>query len=558
MDISDKKRKLINKLSRKAGADISQLALTPEEVSKAALSNTFNIHTLAPYYELLAEDMSVPGDITAACKNVAERVRVCGGIWFFNIYRINGFADLHNVQLCHNRFCPYCQKILQVARLMKFYDVLDKLAEKYDIYHLALTVPNVPAAELNRAVDTMYRSYARLHRFLKSDARIRGIDFAQYGYAGGIRGFECTFQTQTDDYHPHFHAMILLKKGLKMQGESINDFSYDNQNPDKLRSFSDLEILIQKIWYLLNTGCDKTILKRDIDLNEKLDEKTKNDLKCKIDRLGNNINLDLIDIIPQGYSCMLELRNSKYYEVFKYVTKIVDKHKRIMTYPNFRALYRATYHRRVLQTYGELYRLIPDPDRVAQEEFIDKWWAERLKPIQAREIPTLSSLTVDELARELNNDRMFYGSCNKLFRDFEQLRFSEKHNAAEIYKDIFDDVSGQDVDFYSGVYDKVNPALVLYLNEQAAAGVKLSSAAVRYLQLYGENLNVDELRYFFGNPDNQSETLSKLRGEFIKSGVEYPEPQGPRLNPADQNKIDLSGVPREYREPVKRRGRKKK
>lgn len=80
--------------------------------------------------------------------------------------------------------------------------------------------------------------------FFKGKRKVKNVDFLQYGYVGAVRGVEVTQSPKTKQFHPHFHSMILFRKGLQLEGTQINVYSFDN---GKLtHKFSDLEILLQK------------------------------------------------------------------------------------------------------------------------------------------------------------------------------------------------------------------------------------------------------------------------------------------------------------------------
>ena len=108
-----------------------------------------------------------------------------------------------------------------------------------------------------------------------------------------------------DDYHPHLHCLLILKKDLGLHKYIIHpSYSY-NHGIFSGRKFSDFEILIQKIWWLLVNG--------------------------------NKVQLDKIDVVPEGYSCTLDLTEDKeWHEVFKYVTKLTKDGARVWSTSSLR------------------------------------------------------------------------------------------------------------------------------------------------------------------------------------------------------------------------------
>ena len=65
---------------------------------------------------------------------------------------------------------------------------------------LTLTVPNVPAEELRDCLDLMYKAW---HLLMKR-AEVKRISRSYF------RSLEVTYNEERDDYHPHFHVLLVV------------------------------------------------------------------------------------------------------------------------------------------------------------------------------------------------------------------------------------------------------------------------------------------------------------------------------------------------------------
>lgn len=82
-----------------------------------------------------------------------------------------------------------------------------KQEEKKDFIFLTLTAPNVPANELEDEIKYYNHSFKKLmeRKEVKTIAK---------GYA---RKLEITYNEERDDYHPHFHVLIVVNKSYFTQ-----------------------------------------------------------------------------------------------------------------------------------------------------------------------------------------------------------------------------------------------------------------------------------------------------------------------------------------------------
>jgi len=315
----------------------------------------------------------------------ASSVRYCNKQMFFDWYKKNNIKDFISTFYCRDRFCTICAERVSNTRAMRFKKILDDFSKTYDIYHLSMTLPNargltpinskqwgMPA--LDKHIVLMASRFNKFIRYFKGATKIAGIDFLKFGYKGATRSLEIV-QKKGNLYHPHYHCIMLLKKGLKLSatgefGQNINDFSYSYRTKD-VTKFTDLEILIQKIWYLIINNHKVTMFPPKA---------------VKLDADGKGIKVPSIKTIKQGYSCRLvKVEDGKYHEAFKYTIK-PDKDLKI-TGSVFSDLYHSLYMKKTLEPYG-IFRNIPKDmfDEVPDDEF-DTVYDNIIAYLKAQETP---------------------------------------------------------------------------------------------------------------------------------------------------------------------------
>lgn len=263
--------------------------------------------------------------INKTIKNKTENISNCNKFWEVDAYHKSLVKDYIKTNLCKDKFCSNCKKVKQASRMAKYMPELEKYNN--NAYHLTLTSPNVNGIDLKNKIKLMARCYKTLNRYLTGNLKIKDIDFTSWGYKGSIRSLEVTFKN--DDYHPHYHCFLILEGFQMSLKDKINDYSYSYGQFKQY--FSDEEILIQKIWYLLING--ETVTKK------------------------------AIDELTLGYTCKLDkLQEGDYNELFKYMTKEVDERGDVLTYENFKVLYESLYRVKQIQGYGCLYQVTDDGD----------------------------------------------------------------------------------------------------------------------------------------------------------------------------------------------------
>lgn len=359
--------------------------------------------TIAEYYAQLYEDTANGlGLERDALLTRADRIATCCKLWDIDYYKFQGVKDILRTNRCEDRFCDCCGSAEAKQREEKYTPILNALSEKHSVYHVVFTVPNPEREQVQSTVSKMYKQFSYIIRLFTGNAKIKGIDFLQYGFIGAIRALEITKSKAYGNFHPHFHCMFIFAKnaGIRKNAKHVNAYSFNN--PDIKRShrkkedygtperyFSDFEILLQKIWRL------------------------------RMD--GEKVTLKNIEALPLGYSVIADNACGRYHEVFKYATKGIFKDGEegcINNYYDFVAMFYTLYRRHVIQGYGALrafnfeesaafatderyndvittLRKLEEPQRIF--EYIERI-TQNLKEEQKRNIVYISRSSINDLA----------------------------------------------------------------------------------------------------------------------------------------------------------------
>ena len=338
-------------------------AVVSKEILEDVIRNLNYNKTIIDYYEFFSQNS---GGITFNMKTLegnTKRLRSCNRLWSIDKYEEQKIKDYVGTNLCRDKFCANCKKVRQAARMAKYIPVLETYKDR--LFHLTLTLPNVPGEDLIYTYKKMAKSFNMLIRYLDGRKKIKEIDFSSWGYEGAIRSLEVTFKG--DSYHPHFHVGLVLNPNILSKKLITNTFSYDYKTgiAELKRLFSKEEILIQKIWYLLIN--DKKVNKANID---------------GIKTIRKELNEKNIESI--GYSCTIDkFKEQDFAELFKYMTKEKDENGDLLTYENFVALYFGLYRVKQIQGYGCLYSVT---DEIDLEEYEEKY-IEFIDSIRKKEDP---------------------------------------------------------------------------------------------------------------------------------------------------------------------------
>lgn len=133
-----------------------------------------------------------------------ERIKECNTFLFMVADKTMEKTKLHRSNNCENRFCPICawkksrKNALKISVLMQYL----REEENKDFVFLTLTAPNVKGEELDDEIKHYNQSFQRLMQRKEVKNAVRGY----------VRKLEVTYNKERDDYHPHFHVILVVDK----------------------------------------------------------------------------------------------------------------------------------------------------------------------------------------------------------------------------------------------------------------------------------------------------------------------------------------------------------
>ncbi|MGN4605233.1 protein rep [Bacillus cereus group sp. MYBK81-2] len=362
--------------------DFLQSTEINDKFLKQIIENREFNDVIVSYYDRLYQESRDDG-----MKKKQENVKGCNDFWIIDKYHEHRLKEFKRTNLCKDKFCNNCKKVKQASRMGKFIPLIRPFAE--NMYQLTLTLPNVKGDELKETICKMQKAFARLIEYFKGKKQINGIDFEVMQYEGAIRSLEITYKG--NEYHPHYHALIVLKVN-KLHDSMIrkhkNVYSVDFKGKREPRLFSDIEILIQKVWYLI--------------LN------------------GKRVTESAIQSLKKGYSCQLDKFNENdFVEIFKYMTKATTEDGKTLSYKQFKTLYYALFKVRQIQGYGIFYNL-KDDEEINFDE-VNEAYAEFIEELQTKEKP----VTVSEAPEQVRKESGYTVFSRKTFQKYWKQVMSE-------------------------------------------------------------------------------------------------------------------------------------
>ncbi len=352
----------------------------------------------------------------------------CGQTMLFDFHNKTRLADLIRIELCHDRFCLNCAKMRQATYLQRFMPFILALSDDKDILHLVLTAPNVSAPYLRSYMGIFFEAYGRLIRILNGTVKIRGVDLSPLGFAAALRNTEITYLRK--DYHLHIHSILAVNKGLVMPKIHRNKFSYNYvKDPETgkvrreyVRSFSDFELFLQKLWRLLVDRIAARVFKFGLLCTEALPPSSPlyyvfRDgiaLQASACKKKGAVTLDSIRSVGNnhGYSVVLDpVANGNFIQVFKYAFKCEDENAAFMSYENFVALQDGMHGKKFMQGYGQ-WRKLNCNDRI--EDSFDEFFAIFKAYLWQVDRPESVHLTLDETLAKMRAGEYTFITRSKL------------------------------------------------------------------------------------------------------------------------------------------------
>jgi len=137
----------------------------------------------------------------------AERIHDCGNWLDFQAAPAGERPRLVRANFCRERLCPMCQWRRSEKVFWELSQVMDAVEAEHENLvpvFLTLTLKNCPATveRLAATLDQMFQGWHRLFMTKKIKPVVKGW----------FRALELTYNRQTDEFHPHIHAMLFVER----------------------------------------------------------------------------------------------------------------------------------------------------------------------------------------------------------------------------------------------------------------------------------------------------------------------------------------------------------
>lgn len=132
----------------------------------------------------------------------SQRMFDCGSSLSFAVSAENEMR-LHRAFFCKDRMCPSCQKRRSLVLFHQVKNICQSIQNENPTYKylmLTLTVPNVKAENLSDEIKHLMKSWKRISERKEFKSKIKGW----------FRALEVTYNSERDDYHPHFHVLLCV------------------------------------------------------------------------------------------------------------------------------------------------------------------------------------------------------------------------------------------------------------------------------------------------------------------------------------------------------------
>ena len=132
----------------------------------------------------------------------SQRMFDCGSSLSFAV-SANNDMRLYRANFCRDRMCPACQKRRSLVLFHQVKNICQSIQNENPTYKyllLTLTVPNVKGENLSDELTHLMKSWDRISRRKEFKSKIKGW----------FRALEITYNSERDDYHPHFHVLLCV------------------------------------------------------------------------------------------------------------------------------------------------------------------------------------------------------------------------------------------------------------------------------------------------------------------------------------------------------------
>lgn len=213
---------------------LAQLGTDPKKLTPEKGKNSLRKRAVAKY---VTNEIIFPLiDLDSPLKKSYWSTFHCANILLQDGEKITG-------KYCNNRWCIVCNRIRTAKMINGYLPVIKK--EIPEPYFITLTVPNVSDVKLRSTIKGMIETTNKINNLFrhKRDFRLKGI-----------RKVECTFNQDTDEFHPHLH---FIENTEKAGQELINawldhyptaDLAAQNLKPADQNSLIEIFKYTTKFW----------------------------------------------------------------------------------------------------------------------------------------------------------------------------------------------------------------------------------------------------------------------------------------------------------------------
>lgn len=133
----------------------------------------------------------------------ADKISECGSWLKFAVCPEGHCKYLIQASFCRSRLCIMCQKRKSLVIFHQLLAVLHQHLKQYktDVpMLLTLTVPNVKESDLKDRLNLMQKAWHKMSNRMPFRKSVRGW----------FRALEVTYNAERNDYHPHFHVLLMV------------------------------------------------------------------------------------------------------------------------------------------------------------------------------------------------------------------------------------------------------------------------------------------------------------------------------------------------------------
>lgn len=131
------------------------------------------------------------------------KVKDCSTWLEFKLYLESLEKRLNGANFCKDRLCPICNWRRTLKVFGQASAVMDMaVAEGYEFIFLTLTQKNVKSEQLSDEITKMLEGFKTMCKRTKFKKAFKGY----------FRALEVTYNKRHDEYHPHFHIILVVNK----------------------------------------------------------------------------------------------------------------------------------------------------------------------------------------------------------------------------------------------------------------------------------------------------------------------------------------------------------